>query len=457
MTALGTIVTSVIYLNNTTLFALSQTTSKTLKYHARITTMRQSQLFTKTRREAPSDEVAKNSQLLIRAGFIQKMTAGVYSFLPLGLRVLNKIENIIREEMNAIGGQELRLAALQEKSLWEKTNRWDDAVVDNWFKTTLKNGNVMGLGFSHEEPLTDLLRDHLRSFRDLPIYPYQFQTKFRNEMRAKSGILRGREFLMKDMYSFSKNEKEHDDFYEKAKIAYTNIFRRAGIGDRTYITFASGGSFSKYSHEFQMLTDAGEDIIYYNADKKIAINKEICNSEGLKDGGFTDEQLTEAKSIEIANIFGLGTRFSEAIDLKYKDAEGTSHFPIMGCYGIGVPRLMGSIVEALGDDKGIVWPAEVSPFAVHIIAMKTEGVVIEAAEKLYKELIERGIEVLLDDRDARAGEKFGDADLIGIPLRITIGEKSIAEGKYEFKDRIASKDELFDKDQLMAYIGKHNV
>lgn len=429
--------------------------------------MRQSQLFSKTRREAPSDEIAKNSQLLIRAGFIQKMSAGVYSFLPLGLRVLKKIENIIREEMNAIGGQEIELATLQEKSLWEKTNRWDDKVVDNWFKTTLKNGNEMGLGFSHEEPLTDLLRDHIRSFRDLPIYPYQFQTKFRNEMRAKSGILRGREFLMKDMYSFCGSEKEHDEFYEKAKVAYTNIFNRAGIGQRTYITFASGGIFSKYSHEFQMLTDAGEDTIYYNADKKVAINKEVYNSDGLKDGGFANEKLIEGKSLEVANIFGLGTRFSDALDLKYKDAEGKSLSPIMGCYGIGVPRLMGAIVEAMPTDKEIVWPKEVSPFAIHIIAMKNDGVVMEAAEKLYKELNEKNIEVLLDDRDLRAGEKFGDANLIGIPFQVVIGEKSLAEGKYEFKDRShviegvdatsTTETHLFDKDQLMAYITGHNV
>ncbi len=419
--------------------------------------MRQSQLFTKTRREAPSDEVAKNSQLLIRAGFIQKMTAGVYSFLPLGLRVLNKIENIIREEMNAIGGQELRLAALQEKSLWEKTNRWDDSVVDNWFKTTLKNGNEMGLGVTHEEPLTDLMRDHIRSFRDLPVYAYQFQTKFRNETRAKSGILRGREFLMKDLYSFSRDEKEHNEFYENSKIAYSNVFKRAGIGDRTFITFASGGTFSKYSHEYQMLTDAGEDVIYYNKEKNVAVNKEVYTDEVLAEMGLKKTDMTEGKAVEVGNIFSLGTKFSDALELNYKNEEGKNIPVIMGSYGIGVPRLMGAIVETMPTDKEIIWPTEVSPFAVHIIAMKTEGVVIEVAEKLYKELSDMGIEALLDDRDLRAGEKFGDADLIGIPLRITIGEKSIAEGKYEFKDRIASKEEPFDKDQLMAYIGKRNV
>lgn len=419
--------------------------------------MRQSQLFTKTRREAPADEVAKNSQLLIRGGFIQKMSAGVYSFLPLGLRVLKKIENIIREEMNAVGGQEIQLASLQEKGLWEKTNRWDDKVVDNWFKTELKNGNPMGLGFTHEEPLTDLMRDHLRSFRDLPIYTYQFQTKFRNETRAKSGILRSREFLMKDLYSFTRDEKEHNDFYERMKTAYHNVFKRAGVGERTFMTFASGGTFSKYSHEFQMLTDAGEDIIYYNNEKKVAVNKEVYDDEVLSSMGLKKSDMTEGKAVEVGNIFSLGTKFSDPLELFYKDAEGKNLPVIMGSYGIGLPRLMGAIVETMPTDKEIVWPLSVSPFAVHIIAMKTEGVVIEEAEKLYKELSEKGIEVLLDDRDLRAGEKFGDADLIGIPMRITIGEKSLAEGKFEFKDRINAKDEMFDKDQLMAYIAKHNV
>lgn len=419
--------------------------------------MRQSALFTKTRREAPSDEVAKNSQLLIRGGFIQKMSAGVYSYLPLGLRVLKKIENIVREEMNAVGGQELQLSALQEKALWEKTNRWDDAVVDNWFKTALKNGNEMGLGFTHEEPLTNLMRDHIRSFRDLPVYTYQFQNKFRNETRAKSGILRTREFMMKDLYSFSRDEKEHNDFYEKIKIAYKNVFERTGIGAKTFITFATGGTFSKYSHEFQMLTDAGEDVIYYNTDKKIAVNKEVYTDEVLAEQGLKKEEMTEGKSVEVGNIFSLGTKFSEPLELFYKDTEGKNIPVIMGSYGIGIPRLMGAIVETMPTDSEIVWPKSVSPFAVHIVAMKNEGIVIEEAEKLYKELNDKNVEVLLDDRDLRAGEKFGDADLIGVPLRVVIGEKSLAESKYEVKDRTTGETHMLGKAELLEYIEKRNV
>ncbi|MDE2188753.1 MAG: prolyl-tRNA synthetase, partial [Patescibacteria group bacterium] len=259
--------------------------------------MRQTQLFTKTRREAPKDEVSKNAQLLIRAGFIHKEMAGVYSYLPLGLRVMENIVRVIREEMNAIGGQELHLTALQDAEIWKKTGRWDDGVVDNWFKTKLKNETELGLGFTHEEPLTNLMRDYISSFRDLPFSVYQFQTKFRNETRAKSGIMRGREFLMKDLYSFSKDTSEHEVFYEKAKQAYIKIFGRLGLGESTYVTFASGGSFSKYSHEFQTITDAGEDIIYVDEGKKIAVNKEVLNDEVLKDLGLKRGELVEKKAV----------------------------------------------------------------------------------------------------------------------------------------------------------------
>jgi len=273
--------------------------------------MRQSHLFTKTRKEAPKDETAKNAKLLIRGGFIHKEMAGVYSYLPLGLRVMNKIVNIIREEMNAIGGQELYLTALQDKNIWEKTNRWSDEVVDNWFKTKLKSGSDVGLGFTHEEPLTALMKEYIQSYKDLPRYAYQFQTKFRNEERAKSGIMRTREFLMKDLYSFSKDAKEHEEFYEKAKKAYVKIFDRLGLGDKTYVTFASGGSFSKYSHEFQTLTETGEDTIYVDEKNKLAVNKEVYTDEVLKDLGLNKKDIIEKKASEIGNIFSLGTRFSQ--------------------------------------------------------------------------------------------------------------------------------------------------
>ncbi len=412
--------------------------------------MKQTHLFTKTRHEAPKDEVAKNAQLLIRAGYINKEMAGVYSYLPLGLRVLNKIVGIIREEMDAIGGQEVLLTALQHKAPWEASGRWSDDVVDNWFKTQLKNGTDLGLGFTHEEPLTQLMKDHIRSFRDLPIATYQFQTKFRNEARAKSGIMRGREFLMKDLYSFNLDEKAHADFYEKAKQAYVRIFDRVGLGSQTFVTFASGGSFSKYSHEFQTITDAGEDLIYIHEDKKIAINKEVLNDEVLTDLGIKREELVEKKAVEVGNIFSLGTRFSDALGLVYSNTEGKPVPVVMGSYGIGPGRLMGTIVETYGDDKGLVWPVSVAPFAVHLIALfDKNGAVKKVADELYEKMTLKGIEVLYDNRDTTAGEKFGDSDLIGIPVRYVISEKTLAKSEIEKKDRQTGNVEMVKLGDVM--------
>jgi prolyl-tRNA synthetase len=405
--------------------------------------MKQTNLFTKTRREAPKDEVSKNALLLIRAGFINKEMAGVYSFLPLGLRTLNKIMGIIREEMNAIGGQEVSLTTLQDKKNWEATGRWDDKTVDNWFKTKLRNGSEVGLAFTHEEALTALMKDHVRSFRDLPAAVYQFQTKFRNEERAKSGIMRCREFIMKDLYSFNVDVATHDGFYEKAKMAYVRIFDRAGLGNETYVTFASGGSFSKYSHEFQTLTEAGEDTIYIHEGKKIAVNKEVLNDEVLKDLGISRSDLVEKKAVEVGNIFSLGTKFSSALGLNFSDNEGKIGPVVMGSYGIGPARLMGTIAEVWSDDKGLVWPESVAPFAVHLIAIFNQsGTVKTAAEDLYNKLTSKGIEVLFDDRDCSAGEKFGDSDLIGIPRRYVISEKTLKDESVEMKDRRTGKVEM---------------
>lgn len=411
--------------------------------------MRQSLLFTKTRKDAPKDEVSKNAQLLIRAGFIHKEMAGVYSFLPLGLRVMNNITNIIREEMNAIGGQELTLTALQDKNVWEKSGRWSDEVLDVWFKTKLKNDTEIGLGTTHEEQLTNLMKDYIRSYRDLPVYAYQFQTKFRNETRAKSGIMRCREFIMKDLYSFSDDVQSHENFYEDAKNAYMKIFNRVGLGDITYLTFASGGSFSKYSHEFQTITDAGEDSIFIDEKKKIAVNKEVLNNEVLKDLGVNRDELVEKKAVEVGNIFCLGTRFSDAFELNYLDEKGEKKPVIMGSYGIGPGRLMGTIAEVLSDDKGLVWPEAVAPFNIHLICIDDkEGKVRVEADKLYNKLTNEGSEVLYDDRDVRAGEKFADSDLIGIPVRLVISEKTIAEGGLERKDRKTGQVEIIKNERI---------
>ena len=411
--------------------------------------MRQSQLFTKTRKEAPKDEVSKNAQLLIRAGYIHKEMAGVYAFLPLGLRVLNNIIAIIREEMNNIGGQELMLTALQNPELWKKTARWDDTAIDVWFKTELKAGGELGLGTTHEEPLTALLTEYISSYKDLPAYIYQFQTKFRNELRAKSGIMRVREFVMKDMYSFSKNEEEFREFYETCAKAYERVFARAGIGDRTYRTFASGGSFSKFSDEYQMLCDAGEDIIHVHKEKKIAVNKEVYTDDILSELGLAKAELTEEKAIEVGNIFPLGTRFSDAFGLAYTDENGNTIPVVMGCYCIGPGRLMGAIVEALSDDKGIVWPGSVAPFAVHLVALNTENdEVRDYADTIYTALRERGVEVLYDDRPLRAGEKFADSDLIGIPYRVVVSEKTKEQNAFEVVERKTGEVTYHSEEEL---------
>jgi prolyl-tRNA synthetase len=418
--------------------------------------MLQSKLFTKTRKEAPKDEVSRNAELLIRAGFIHKDMAGVYSYLPLGLRVLKNIEEIVRQEMNAIGGVEVNLASLQEKKLWEKSGRWSDEIVDNWFKTKLKNETEVGLAFTHEEPLTNLMKDHVRSFRDLPAYVYQFQNKFRNEARAKSGIMRGREFLMKDLYSFSRNEEEHQAFYEKATSAYKKIFERVGIGDMTYLTFASGGSFSKYSHEFQTITNSGEDMIFVDEEKKIAVNQEVMNDEVLKMLQLKKENLKEIKAVEVGNIFNLGTKYSKLLELNYKDENDQLIAVWMGSYGIGIPRLMGTIAEVLADEKGMCWPEAVAPFEYHLILLPDQtGEAKKAADNIYGALTNRmseertSVEVLYDDREMSAGAKFADADLIGIPKRIVVGSKNIKDGNVEIYNRKTGETKLVKIEEFL--------
>jgi prolyl-tRNA synthetase len=412
--------------------------------------MRQSQLFTKTRRDAPKDETAKNAELLIRGGFIHKELSGVYSYLPLGLRVVNNIIKIIREEMDAIGGQEVSLTALQDPEIWEQTNRWDDSVIDIWFKTTLKSGSELGLASTHEEPMTHILAEFVSSYKDLPKYVYQFQTKFRNELRAKSGIMRTREFVMKDLYSFSRSEEAFKDFYEKCAVAYGNIFKRAGIGKSTYRTFASGGAFSKYSEEFQTVSDVGEDTIYISKEKGIAVNKEVYTDEVLSDLGLKKGDLEERRAIEVGNIFPLGSLFSEPLGLTFKDESGEEKPVVMGSYGIGPGRLMGVVVETLSDEKGIVWPKEIAPFALHLVSVGNDDErVVAATDGLYKRLIAKGVAVLYDDRTLRPGEKFADADLIGIPTRVVVSQKTLDAGKVEVIDRKTGKEKMVDEGELL--------
>ncbi|MEO5627876.1 MAG: proline--tRNA ligase [Candidatus Saccharimonadales bacterium] len=562
--------------------------------------MRVSQQFTKTRKQAPADEIAKNAQLLIKAGFIHKEMAGVYSFLPLGLSVLEKIKQVVREEMDAIGGQELIMSSLQPKDIWENTNRWDDEKVDVWFKSKLQNGTEVGFGWSHEEPITEMMKDYVTSYKDLPVVVHQFQTKLRNEVRAKSGIMRGREFVMNDMYGYFFNEQEHLDFYEKSKVAYMNVFKRVGLGDVTFITYASGGAFTKFSHEFQTLTDAGEDTLFQVPSTKEMFNEEITPSQatavtGNDDpkplqevegkgligveplakflkipvekttktmlyvtdkgkvvaaavrGGYnvnedklkdvlgveriqladeaTVKRVTNAevgyagllnlpdeveiivdescanrtnfemganrtnyhsinvnwgrdlpepkqfydikvvkkgdlhpetgeayivhKAAEVGNIFNFGTAKCDDVGLHVNDENGKLASVYLGSYGIGVTRLMGVVAEHFADDRGLVWPANIAPAQVYLVRLGEDEVVVKAADKLYAELQDANIEVLYDDRDARAGEKFADADLIGLPYRVVVSAKTIEQSKVEVKKRTDQEVKLVELSEII--------
>ncbi len=414
--------------------------------------MRQSTLFTKTRKEAPSDEVSKNAQLLIRAGYIHKEMAGAYVYLPLGLRVFNNIIEVIRREMNALGGQEVVMTALQDPEVWKVSGRWNDDIVDIWFKSQLKAGGEIGFGNTHEEPLTKLMTQYIASYKDLPKYVYQFQTKFRNEIRAKSGIMRTREFVMKDLYSFSRNEEEFREFYERCADAYLNIFKTVGLGEVTYRTFASGGSFSKFSDEFQTVSDAGEDIIYIDEEKGIALNEEVKTPEVLHDLKIDEGKLVTKKSIEVGNIFPLGTKYSAALGLTYKNESGEDVPAVMGSYGIGPGRLMGTIVEVLSDEKGIVWPESVAPYQVHLIGLNVDDPEIrEWTDGIYESLTARGVTVLYDDRDLRAGEKFADADLLGMPYRVVASKRAKEEGLFEVVQRKNGEVEKMDEGKLLGF------
>lgn len=399
--------------------------------------MRLSKTFVKTLREAPKDELAKNGALLSRAGYIHKEMAGAYDYLPLGIKVIENIKQIIREELNALGCEEVLMTSLQNPEPWEKTGRFSDQEVDIWFKTELASGGTLGLAPTHEEPIVNMMKSYVASYKDLPLYVYQFQTKFRNELRAKSGLMRGREFLMKDLYSFHASEEDLDSFYEKVEEAYTRIFKRLGIGDDTYKTFASGGIFSKYSHEYQTVLPVGEDTIYYNNDHSVVLNKEVYNDEVLTDLGVKGVEFAETTAAEVGNIFKLKFKYSEPLGLKFSSEDNESKTVYMGCYGLGVSRVMGVIAEKFADEKGLVWPESIAPFKYYLVGIGENG--INEAEKLYAN---RENEILFDDRDVRPGEKFADAELMGIPYRVVISDKTLAEGSAEITDRRTGESKL---------------
>lgn len=405
--------------------------------------MRFSKTFIKTLRSAPKDEIAKNGALLTRAGYIHKEMAGVYDYLPLGLLVIEKIKGIIREELNKIGCEEVQMTALQNPELWEATGRFSDQEVDIWFKTELSSGGVLGLAPTHEEPMVEMMKTYVSSYKDLPLYVYQFQTKFRNELRAKSGIMRGREFLMKDLYSFHASEEDLDEFYTKVEDAYSRIFERLGLGDCTYETFASGGIFAKFSHEYQTILPVGEDTIYYNSDKSLVFNKEVFTPEVLADFNADAKDFTETRGAEVGNIFKLKFKYSEPLGLKFTDEDNKSQFVYMGCYGIGVSRVMGVIAEKFADEKGLVWPEAVAPFKYYLVGIGEKGT--PEAEKMYAG---HENEIFYDDRDVRPGEKFADSELMGMPHRVVISDKTLADNKAEVTNRATGESKMVDLKSL---------
>ena len=405
--------------------------------------MRLSKSFVKTLRDAPKDETAKNGALLVRAGYIHKEMAGIYDYLPLGLRVLENIKKVVRDELNKLGCEEVCMSILQNPEPWQKTNRWSDQEVDIWFKTALSAGGELGLAPTHEEPITNLLKTYIKSYKDLPCCVYQIKDKFRNEPRAKSGILRGREFIMKDAYSFHTSEADLDDFYAKMENAYKNIYERLGLGADTHETFASGGIFSKYSHEFQTITEVGEDTVYYDKNQSLFLNEEVFNDEVLAEFGKTKDEFNSTRACEVGNIFKLKFKYSEPLELNYSDEQNNVKTVYMGCYGIGISRLMGVIVEKYADDKGLVWPENVAPFKFYLAPIGENGT--KAAEEIYAGNEDK---ILFDDRALRPGEKFADAELMGIPYRVVISDKTLANDSVEITNRKTGESKLISIEEF---------
>jgi prolyl-tRNA synthetase len=407
-----------------------------------------SQIFVKTLKEAPTGEVSRNAQLLIRAGYTYKVMAGVYAYLPLGLKVLEKIKSIVRQEMNGIGGQELSMTSLQRKETWETTGRWDDDLVDVWFKTKLKDDSELGLAWSHEEPIMEMMQQYVKSYKDLPVSVYQFQTKLRNELRAKSGIMRGREFVMKDMYSLHANKEDLEAYYNDVIQAYKRIYDQLGIGNDTFVTFASGGAFTKFSHEFQTICEAGEDILYIHRGKNIAVNEEVLD-DAVKELDINREDLEKVKSVEVGNIFNFGDEKSNQMNIKFTDKDGQIKPFYLASYGIGITRLMGAIVEKFNDERGIIWPSAIAPYDVVIIDLLND-VSDPTLNKVAKILEDKKLSVLVDDRSVSAGQKLADADLIGIPNRLVLSRKSLEAGGVAYKKRNEDEEKVISVEDLAS-------
>jgi prolyl-tRNA synthetase len=415
--------------------------------------MRYSKLLGKTLREAPSDAEAASHQLLVRAGYIDQLMSGVFSFLPLGWRVHQRIESIIREEMNAIGSQEIFLPTLQKKAQWQETGRWD-SYEPPLFKFEDQHGRELALGPTHEEIITDLARRYVHSYRDLPLAVYQIQNKFRNELRPTGGLLRMREFVMKDLYSFHADEASLADFFEQVKEAYRRIFARVGV--EAIAAVASGGSIGgERTLEFQVPSAVGEDRIVYCSDCHYGVNKEVGNEIDRICPKCRGQNFAELSTIEVGHIFSLGTEYSAKMKATFTNKDGTNKPVLMGCYGIGLGRLLATIVEVNHDKDGIIWPESVAPFKVHLLAIDDQqSTASDRAERLYRELVERGVEVLYDDREGvSAGEKFADADLIGCPYRVVVSQKTLERGGVELKKRRGEKAAIVSRGELLYRLG----
>ncbi len=416
--------------------------------------MKQSSQLRTTQKFAPKDEVSKNAQLLIRAGYVHKEMAGVYSYLPLGVRVLSNIENIIREEMDAIGGQELRMATLHPSEPWKQTGAWDS--VDVLFKIQSRTEKEYALGQSEEEIVVPIAQKFVQSYKDLPVALYQIGQKYRDELRAKSGIMRGREFGMKDMYSFHETQEDFDAFFERVKEAYFKIYTRCGLQAKA--TEASGGSFSeKISYEFMVITDAGEDDIVYCDQCDYCANVEVAqNKEGDSCPKCNNSNLKKAKAVEAGNVFDLGQKYPKAFNFTYQDKEGIEKHPIVGCYGMGTTRLMGTIVEVFADESGIIWPAEIAPYDLHLVVLgnkdkEKESLVKEKADEMYIALQQEGLEVLYDDRmELSTGVRLTESELLGMPYRLIISEKTLEKGAFELTNRASKETEYVPTVQLIA-------
>lgn len=411
--------------------------------------MKQSKFFAKTFKDAPKEAKAKSHKLLLKAGFIEQCTAGVYSFLPLGFRVLQKLENIIRNKMNSIDGQEVFLPTIQPKNLWQETGRW--LTIDPpLFKFQDRHKKELCLGPTHEEVIADLVRSRIKSYRDLPFAMYQIQNKFRNEMRATGGLLRTREFIMKDLYSFHSTQECLNKYYDKVLEAYHELFEECGL--KTILTEASSGTIGgKESHEFMALCETGEDKILICKKCNWAINQELkSKNENLKFCRLCDRALKEYNAIEVGHCFKLGTKYSKKMSANFVNKNGQQKPIIMGCYGIGLGRLMATIVETHYDERGIIWPKFIAPFDLHLISVGARFITPKS-EEIYKELSKK-FDVLYDDRDESPGVKFADADLIGIPIRIVVSEKTLARNCAEIKKRHEEKICLKPLTDLEKYV-----